>query len=686
MQIPVIIQQASARNFSQDPKQSASTNQKQQQQQHTSNALQSSRYIFYKDPRLRAVAMNLFILAFIIFFSGKATRWLIERYVIDNVSDIPKAKQLGKEDEQQSRKLALLGMQASSEFYKAPKIKPSDLQLQSFFGKNRNFFIQLINDVDTEISNTQSDFDPQYYMLKRLARKKTQPVYGYRLYLSDYIKDDKDMAILNKVLNVSGKEEFEEVAHVLVNEDRMKMPVYKRDATSQAIGFKFIMNPTAIDNIDDLFEALEANKGSNVKYVIMLNTKQWSTPRDMTVQQKLYRKFFYENSSFLENEVKFIEITSNRVAHRFGIQSPNEIYIFQNKNPYSKITEAEQVKFMGLELEKVKCQHLDISEFERKYQKYLSEMDKREFESFLMSEENIDDTFGRLTQFIEDVLINRAQNNVILVNTSQMLKFYKNHFQNRRQDVILVNDVQSKLLEIADNIHQSGNQISIPILLTDVKDAHTYFGMLASEDKCKRLIRYNYLYHDQEKTVLRLEDISNDEKLRAKCEKDYMHLYTLKYDLGDDLSYDSIKKCMSQQQTPHLESDQSKQTELDIVPKLNRENYKQQLNQKEVSIIEVYANNCPGCKKVDSIMSNLKSKLESESKSSQQLVKMNALNEVGFLKDIEKTPSFLVYSKKKNSFVQVDTSVKANDNIDYENSEELTKHLVARIQQAIKQL
>ena len=59
------------------------------------------------------------------------------------------------------------------------------------------------------------------------------------------------------------------------------MPIYKNDITSQAIGFKFIMNPTQIDNLDDLFDAFDVNRDTNVKYFIMCNTKQWKTPKDM---------------------------------------------------------------------------------------------------------------------------------------------------------------------------------------------------------------------------------------------------------------------------------------------------------------------------------------------------------------------------------------------------------------------
>ena len=41
----------------------------------------------------------------------------------------------------------------------------------------------------------------------------------------------------------------------------------------------------------------------------------------MTLQQKLFRKFFYENSSFIDSEVKFLEITNERVATRVGLTS-----------------------------------------------------------------------------------------------------------------------------------------------------------------------------------------------------------------------------------------------------------------------------------------------------------------------------------------------------------------------------
>lgn len=51
-------------------------------------------------------------------------------------------------------------------------------------------------------------------MLKRLARKKSQPLFAYKLRLSDFTED------VLSAFNIS-----EEVSHIVVNEDGMKLPV-----------------------------------------------------------------------------------------------------------------------------------------------------------------------------------------------------------------------------------------------------------------------------------------------------------------------------------------------------------------------------------------------------------------------------------------------------------------------------
>ena len=57
-----------------------------------------------------------------------------------------------------------------------------------------------------------------------------------------------------------------------------------------------------------------------MKYFLIYNPLP-KNPKNMSIQQKIFRKFFYENSSFINNEATFIEITNQRIAKRIGIES-----------------------------------------------------------------------------------------------------------------------------------------------------------------------------------------------------------------------------------------------------------------------------------------------------------------------------------------------------------------------------
>ena len=163
--------------------------------------------------------------------------------------------------------------------------------------------------------------------------------------------------VLAKTFNLhGGLEEWKGVSYIVVNEDGLKMPAFHGDGS--AIPFKFLMNPTKIDNLDDLFDALEVNRGNNVKYVMICNPGTHKSPADMTIQQKLFRKFFYENSSFIDSEVKFIEVTNERVAARVGLDSQERIVVMQNKNPFGKLEGAQEFKLMSLPLERLECSEL----------------------------------------------------------------------------------------------------------------------------------------------------------------------------------------------------------------------------------------------------------------------------------------------------------------------------------------
>ena len=59
-----------------------------------------------------------------------------------------------------------------------------------------------------------------------------------------------------------------------------------------------------------MFELLEVNRESPKKYFFILNKNNQINPgKDMNIEQKMFRKFFYENSRFIEDDSVFAEIT-----------------------------------------------------------------------------------------------------------------------------------------------------------------------------------------------------------------------------------------------------------------------------------------------------------------------------------------------------------------------------------------
>ncbi len=53
----------------------------------------------------------------------------------------------------------------------------------------------------------------------------------------------------------------------------------------------------------------------------------------MNIEQKMFRKFFYENSRFIEEDSVFVEITNEEIAKEYiGIDSEHEVVAAINKN------------------------------------------------------------------------------------------------------------------------------------------------------------------------------------------------------------------------------------------------------------------------------------------------------------------------------------------------------------------
>ena len=183
---------------------------------------------------------------------------------------------------------------------------------------------------------------PHYYWLKKSVRNShNSHLFAYKINAVDF-KGKENIEVLQKVFNISSYQELNDTYYIAVNQDKLKLPVGGRlsgDMVSSSIAVKFITNPLKVNNEDELFDIFDSNRSQPIKYFAMLNTTNKSSDPnlDMKLEQKMFRKFFYENSSFIDSECVFIEITDKELAkNALGIESEHEVLAIQNKNKYSK--------------------------------------------------------------------------------------------------------------------------------------------------------------------------------------------------------------------------------------------------------------------------------------------------------------------------------------------------------------
>lgn len=126
------------------------------------NVNDDQKYSFTKDPRLRSLAAQVGALIAIVFVSGKCVEYLVDKYVMDSSSVGVSDLQNGGE---KNYKLGLLkGEEFSSaigsvSIYKSEnalveelenlqKLTEQDLKLKTFWGRGKNYFIQVIGNKD----------------------------------------------------------------------------------------------------------------------------------------------------------------------------------------------------------------------------------------------------------------------------------------------------------------------------------------------------------------------------------------------------------------------------------------------------------------------------------------------------------------------------------------------------------
>jgi len=116
------------------------------------------------------------------------------------------------------------------------------------------------------VPNASKQLHGHYYHLKKVCRKKSQPLYVYRL--ADDFKEQQCL----KFLHVDSVDELKETAYILVNEDGLRLP-QPAEGGDVGVSEMFLRNPTQISNIDELYDLFDLNRGNSTKYILCMKQK-----------------------------------------------------------------------------------------------------------------------------------------------------------------------------------------------------------------------------------------------------------------------------------------------------------------------------------------------------------------------------------------------------------------------------
>jgi len=88
-------------------------------------------------------------------------------------------------------------------------------------------------------------------------------MFAYKINARDFRGKD-NIKVLKDAFNIDSYEELNDLHYILANEDKMKLPVGGKlsgEEVSSSIPIKFVKNPIRINNEDELFDLLDANRG-----------------------------------------------------------------------------------------------------------------------------------------------------------------------------------------------------------------------------------------------------------------------------------------------------------------------------------------------------------------------------------------------------------------------------------------
>ena len=257
---------------------------------------------------------------------------------------------------------------------------------------------------------------------------------------------------------------------------------------------KLIANPAQIKGIDDLYDLIELNKGNPTKYLFIRRDSA------LTLQNKMFRKAFYENSVMFDDMMIFAEIQNPRLAAKLGIDRADQIVCVQNSNEYASFK--TQFKILNLELERAEpIDFLLDSTIQSMFGEYLKELTPQEQQKEFMFSENKD--LNLYERLLSQLKLFITEDSIIYGQTKKGLKFLKSLMRDQMSDVLFVAlkdtpiqiipemdgmtkfEVESMLQikareRLMSQLHEiKQSHPDLKIIVTDVKEGPQALGLIA---------------------------------------------------------------------------------------------------------------------------------------------------------------------------------------------------------------
>ena len=165
----------------------------------------------------------------------------------------------------------------------------------------------------------------------------------------------------------------------------------------------------------------------------------------MTLQNKIFRKAFYENAALFQDSLVFVELHNFLVAKKIGITADDQCVIVQNKNEFSELP--NKFKIVNLDMERTDpLTYLRDTNVQALTDSYKESFSADEIQQmFFFSDDTETNLFQQFLKSLKGAILD---DELIYGHTKRGLGFLRNLLQELKKDALFVTLRDSTKFEV----------------------------------------------------------------------------------------------------------------------------------------------------------------------------------------------------------------------------------------------